>query len=441
MYIPDIFQAHMSRFWKWAFPDRFARVARGEIYRDFAMIWAIVILMTLAVAWVILRAFLKVPDGANASELDVQVYKDQLQSLNSDVERGLVTGNEAEAARLEISRRLLAADKRAQNEVAAGTAPASKLFLVVVALFLLAGSLGLYQFMGNPELPDQPLAARLEAVRIARENRPHQIEAETQIGTADKSQISTADLPEDYLKLVKQLRETMKQHPNDIVGWELLAANEARIGNMHGAWQAKEKVILLLADKAEGKDYAELAEYMIIATKGYVSVEAEDALARALKLDVKSPRARYYSGLALAQNGQPDVAYRMWAALLEEGPADAPWMPLIRGQIGAMAQAAGINMADQNAPGPSADQVEAAGQMSEAERQDMIRGMIAGLAERLDTKGGAPNEWVRLIRAYGVLGETDKALGSWNKARDVFAKDAAALALLLEAAQAAGVAD
>jgi cytochrome c-type biogenesis protein CcmH len=180
---------------------------------------------------------------------------------------------------------------------------------------------------------------------------------------------------------------------------------------------------------------------MIIAAKGYVSGEAEEALANALKANATSPRARYYSGLALAQNGRPDVAYRMWIGLLEEGPEDAPWMPLIRGQIGPVARAAGINTADFDAPGPSADDVEAASQMSSTDRAEMIRGMVAGLAERLATEGGTPNEWARLIRAYGTLGETGKASVIWNEARETFADNADALAVLLEAAQAAEVAN
>jgi len=405
------------------------------------MVWAIATLMTLAVAGVILRGLLRAPKGIKTAELDVQVYKDQLQSLDSDVERGVVSRDEAEAARLEISRRLLAADQRAQSEVAVGAARVSKPALAGVVVFLLGGSLGLYAYIGSPKLPDQPLEARRVAARIAQQNRAHQAEAEAQVGTVDEPKVKAADLPKGYIKLIKRLRDAMKQRPNDIEGWKLLAVNEARLGNMHGAWKAKEKVIILLGDKAKGKDYAELAEYMIVAAKGYVSVEAEDALARALKLDVKSPRARYYSGLALAQNGKPEMGYRMWAALLQEGPADAPWIPLIRGQIGAMAQAAGINMADQNAPGPSADQVDAASQMSEAARQGMIKGMIKGLAERLDSKGGTPAEWARLIRAYGVLGEVAKASGSWKKARAAFAGDEAALGVLREAAQAAKVAN
>ncbi len=400
------------------------------------MIWIVSGLMACGVIFVILRAFFVVPDGAKASELDVQVYKDQLQSLGSDLERGVLTAGEADAARLEISRRLLAADKRAQGEVTAGAGGVSKLALAVVVVFLLGGSFGLYALMGSPKIPDQPLAARQEAARIARLNRPNQVTAEAEVAALE---LPLAEVPADYLELIKKLRETMVLRPDDAEGWKLLALHEARIGNLGAAWRAKDRVITLLGDAAMGEDFADLAEFMIIATNGYVSVEAEGALASALERNAKSPRARYYSGLALSQNGRPDVAYRMWIGLLEEGPDDAPWIPLIRDQIGAVARAAGIRITDQNAPGPSAEQVEAAGDMTVEERQEMIRGMVGGLADRLATDGGTPNEWARLIRAYGTLGETAKASAIWNEAQEVFGENADAMALLLEAAQAAEV--
>jgi len=401
------------------------------------MIWAVSALMALGVVFAILRAFFAAPKAAKAAELDVQVYKDQLQSLDSDLERGVLSDAEADAARLEISRRLLAADKRAQVEDVAVRTGASKPLLAVIALVLFGGSLGLYAMMGNPKLPDQPLVKRLEVAKIARDNRPNQVQAETQIEAA----ADPLDVPADYLELIATLRKTMKQNPNDVEGWKLLALHEARVGDLRAAWRAKDKVITLLGDAASGDDYAELAEYMIVATNGYVSTDAEAALTKALKRNVKSPRARYYSGLALAQNGRPDVAYRMWMGLLEEGPEDAPWIGLIRSQIGAVARAAGINTVDQNAPGPSSEQIDAAGNMTPEERQKMIRGMVAGLAERLTAEGGTPAEWARLIRAYGTLGETGKASKSWAEARKVFDGNADALAVLLEAAQAAEVAN
>lgn len=399
------------------------------------MVWVVAALMAVGVIFAILRAFVVATPAFKASEFDVQVYKDQLKSLDSDLERGVVSQDEAASAKLEISKRILVADKRTQNETVAKTGRTSKIFLAAISAIMLGGSMGLYFLLGSPQMPDQPLQARMEAAKIARANRPNQVEAEAQVPAL------TIDADGDYLELIAKLRDTMKTRPNDVEGWKLLVLHESRIGNVRAAWRAKDRVILLLGDKASGADYTDLAEFMIISTNGYVSTDAEAALAKALTRNAKSPRARYYSGLALAQNGRPDVAYRMWIGLLEEGPEDAPWVQLIRGQIGTVARAAGINPVDQNAPGPSADQVEAAGNMAPEERQNMIRGMVAGLAERLATDGGSPAEWARLIRAYGTLGETAQASAIWVEAREVFGDNVDAMAVLLEAAQAAEVAN
>jgi cytochrome c-type biogenesis protein CcmH len=78
--------------------------------------------------------------------------------------------------------------------------------------------------------------------------------------------------------------------------------------------------------------------------------------------------------------------------------------------------------------------------MTPEERMDMIRGMVAGLSDRLATEGGSPDEWARLIRAYGVLGETDRAAAIWAEAQQVFPVEEA-IAPIREAARAAGVAE
>ena len=397
------------------------------------MIWLGASFISIAVIYVIIKAFLTAPAGAKAAELDVQVYKDQLKVLDSDLERGVVSSDDAASARLEISRRLLAADKRVQDETGIHVDKASKPFLAAIVLFLVVGSFGLYSVLGHPELPDQPLQLRLEEAKLARAERANQTEAEVQVGA------QPIEATEEYLELIQKLRIAMEERPGDAKGWALLALHESRIGNFSAAWVAKDKYITLIGDQAVGEDYADLAEFMIFATNGYVSIEAEGALSNALKLNPKSPRARYYSGLTLAQNGRPDVAYRMWVGLLEEGPEDAPWVQSIRGQIGSVARAAGINTANIDAPGPSAEDIQAADQMTEAERREMIGGMVSGLADRLATDGGTPAEWARLIRAYGILGETGKANAAWIKAQEVFSGNADALALLLEAAQVAEI--
>jgi len=304
------------------------------------------------------------------------------------------------------------------------------LFITLKTLSFMRRVLGL---MGAPGLPDQPLLARMEAAREARENRPDQEMAEANTPPVE------LQIDPSYAELVGQLRDVLKTRDTDVNGFRLLANHEARLGNFTAARLAQARVIELQGEKAEAADYTDLAEIMVVAAGGYVSPEAESALSRAIQMDPKSSRARYYSGLTLAQNGRPDIAYRMWQGLIDEGPEDAPWIPLIQAQIGSVARAAGISRANQTLPGPSAMDMRNAQSMTDDDRQSMIRGMVGGLSDRLQEEGGTPAEWARLIRAYGVLQETGKANASWQKAKEDYANDPAALRVLQEAATAANV--
>ena len=400
------------------------------------MIWFLGSAACLVCTGFIVRSILQPQTiDISAASKDLALYKDQLREVDSDLARGVLSETESESARLEISRRILAADKRAQMETLANPAPSivNKLLAAFVILTVLTGSLGIYANLGEPNLPDRPLVARLAAAQEARAQRLSQEDAEVQVPD------EKINIPEDYLKLVKKLREAIKKRPNDEQGLRLLALHEFRIGKYRAARKAHTRIMKVVGDKVTAKDYIDFAEVMIFATNGYVSPEAEITLSQALKLKPNDGRTRYYSGLAMAQNGRADVAYRLWEGLLKEGPQDAAWIPLIKSQIGDVARLAGINMSNQPLPGPTTDQINAASEMTKEDRKKMIRGMVAGLGERLATNGGTMNEWARLIRALGVLGETARASEIWNEAKDVFGDNPKALNLLLEAAQAAEI--
>jgi len=241
---------------------------------------------------------------------------------------------------------------------------------------------------------------------------------------------------------MKQLREAVAQRPNDIQGLRLLARNEATLGNFKASYEAQQRLIEAKGDQAVASDYTDLADAMILTAGGYVSPEAEAALLQALKLDPRNGVARYYMGLMFVQVGRPDASFQTWNRLLREGPADAPWIAPIRAQIPDAAQFAGVDFSLPQAgglTGPTAADMQAAGAMSAEDRQDMIRGMVANLSERLATEGGAPEEWARLIGAYGVLGETERAREIWTEAQQVFADKPDALALVRSGAERAGV--
>jgi len=74
-------------------------------------------------------------------------------------------------------------------------------------------------------------------------------------------------------------------------------------------------------------------------------------------------------------------------------------------------------------PAPNASQVAAAAQMPPAERNQMIEGMVARLAQRMAENGSDVDGWLRLIRAYSVLGEREKALSAAANARSALAGD------------------
>jgi len=379
-----------------------------------------------------------------APAYDLQVYRDQLAELDRDRARGILSQADADRARIEISRRILEADRElaasAPDDTAARRGDA--MLAALVALVVIGGGLGLYAVLGVPGARDLPRAERLAALDAAHAERPSQAAAEAARGPEEETVPEGMDA--EYLALVRQLRGLVAERPGDPEGNALLARHEAALGRFAAAHGAKAREIAAKADAATARDHAQLAEFMILAAGGYVSPEAEAALAASLSRNPAEPTARYYLGLMFAQAGRHDRAFEIWRGLLAEGPADAPWIAPVREQIPQVARLAGRRLdpallAAEPEGGPTAADMAAAAEMTEADRAAMIRGMVSGLEARLGAEGGTPGDWARLIRALGVLGEHERAQSAWQEARAAFAGDYAALAALDGAAADAGV--
>lgn len=406
--------------------------------------WIIITVLALAVSGLMGLALLRgrVGDEPPAA-FDLRVYRAQLKEVDRDLARGVVSAEDGERTKAEISRRILAADAQLREGGETGGQPAlaGKALAVICALFLVGGALWLYNDMGAPGYPDQGLEARLTLADEARKNRPSQAEVEGRLPPSP----AMGDVSPEYQELMTKLRAAVAERPDELQGQQLLARNEAALGNFVAAHQAQAKVVELKGDQVRAGDLTDLADMMILSAGGFVSPEAESVLMRALELDPRNAVARYYMGLMFAQVGRPDATFRTWSRLLTEGPDDAPWITPIRGQIMEVARLAGVQyelppVGDAvAAPGPDADQVRAAQEMSEEDRQEMIRGMVAGLAERLATDGGTPEEWARLISAYGVLGEMAQAQAIYQEALTVFAEVPEALQLIEAGAENAGL--
>ncbi len=407
------------------------------------LFWIIIIAIALLCAGFLARALLTGHGGDEPpAAYDLRVYRDQLAEVDRDLARSVIASDDAERARLEISRRILAADAQLREGGETGGQPrgAGLVMAAAVVLGLAGGAALLYAKLGAPGLRDLPLETRIAASDAARAQRLGQAEAEAQVTLPDIQ----PDATEEFLALMDKLRETVALRPDDLQGLGLLVRNEAALGNFAAAHAAQAEIIRVKGPAAKALDYAVLGELMISAAAGYVSKDAEAALRQALQRDPTSPRARYYLGLYLLQVDRPDAAFRLWQALLAESPPDAPWVPSIRSRIEEVAWRAGVDYELpplDAAPGPSAADIEAARDMTAEDRAAMIGGMVAGLADRLATEGGPPEDWARLIGAYGVLGETEQAAAIWAEAQAAFTDDAAALATIRAAAETAGVAE
>lgn len=404
------------------------------------MFWILCAALVVVVAVAILKPFLRARTTVEpAAAYDLRVYQDQLREVGRDLERGVINEDDAQRLRTEIGRKVLEADRRLSGASGRGASGATIGAAVLLGLAL-AAAVGIYLREGSPGLPDQPLAQRIADAQRTYENRPSQASAEAEAPPRP----APLEIEGEYAELVQQLREAVARNPDDPQGLALLASNEARLGNLPAARVALERLIELRGDDARAGELMQLSALMVDAAGGVITPEAEQMLARALQRDPALPQARYLLGLMQIQNGRPDRAFPIWRRLLEEGPENAPWVAPIRASMPELAWLAGqpdyVPPAPRGAlPGPDQDAVTAAEDMTEAERTEMIEGMVSGLEARLADQGGSPEEWARLIMALSVLGQADRARLIWIEAQEVFAASPEALATVRAAVDQAGL--
>ncbi|MHC4044215.1 MULTISPECIES: c-type cytochrome biogenesis protein CcmI [unclassified Bradyrhizobium] len=364
-------------------------------------LWFVFALMTVAAIFAVLW-----PLGRNGRAQDqgseVAVYKDQLAEIERDLAAGLIPAPDAEAARVEISRRLLAA---AASEPA--MAPKSNLkWRRAAAVLALAGlplvAIGIYMPLGSPRLQDFPLAQRERG--------------------------SGSGVAQSLENLVVQVQQHLEKNPTDGRGWNVLAPVLERLGRFDDAVRAYRNSLTYNGESAERR--SDLGEAISAAAGGVVTVEAKAEFERAQALNADDPKANYFLGLAAEQDGRKDDAATIWRALLAKAPADAPWRALVQSSL--------VRVGGGTMPALSDETIAASKDMAEGDRNAMVRGMVDRLATRLKQNGDDVDGWLRLVRAYLVMGERDKAMGASADARQAVASDAERLRQLNEGLRTLG---
>jgi cytochrome c-type biogenesis protein CcmH len=391
-------------------------------------LWFVLALMTAAAVFAVLWPLRQGVRPAAGS--DVEVYRDQLAEIDRDRAAGLIGEPESEAARVEVSRRLLAAADQAEPATSDGGAWRRRAAALSGLVLLPAGAIALYLALGSPHIPSQAESA----LRSAQEQ--NSIES-----------------------LLTRVESHLATNPDDARGWEVVAPVYMRLGRFQDAVRARRNVLRLLGANA-GRE-ADLGEALTGAANGVVTADAKAAFERALRHDKADVRARYFMGLAAEQDGRAAEAAEVWRNLLAEAPADASWAGFVRqslARIDAAASApkgpadvaagaepkAAPALAPAPAPataprGPTASDIAAAGDLSETQRSEMIRGMVDRLAERLTRESGDVEGWLRLVRSYMVMGDQGKAEQAARDARRALASEPDKLRRIDELAKGLGL--
>jgi len=355
-------------------------------------LWFVFALMTVAavfaVLWPLGRRYQPQAGGTEAS-----VYRDQLAEIDRDLAGGLIGAAEAEQARIEIGRRLLAASASQPPLPAQPTNTLRRAVAIVALVGLPLAALAIYLPLGSPQLGDFPLAARARA----------------------------PDGKQPLVNLVAQVEAHLEKNPTDGRGWTVLAPVLGRLGRYDDAVRAWRNAITYAGDSSERR--ADLGEVLTAAAGGVVTGEAKAEFERSLAMNADEVKASYFLGLAAEQDGRSGDAAAIWNAMLAKAPPDAPWRPLV---TAAISRVGGV------APALSDDTMAAAKQMTETDRNAMIRGMVDRLAARLKQNGDDVEGWLRLVRAYLVMGERDKAASARADARQAVGSDAERLRQLNE---------
>lgn len=349
------------------------------------MIWIVAALMAALSAGLVMHRAARGAGAAGAPDPALDVYRRQLAEIDDLARRGLMAEDERRAARAETGRRLLSQADSASAPVQSQVRPFAIMLLAGVPALL---AVALYAVIGQPALPDLPFKARLAVWKT----HPEQ------------------DSPQALGAL---LQELARQRPTDPEPLAKLAQLDVELNDIPGAAHALRRAAQLAPDNAAIIEM--LSQVQIMQAQGKIDATAEATLQRLLKLDPGNATARYDLARARILRGDTAGGLADWKTLYAALAADDPRRPALATDIDA------VEKTGKPAPPPAQPQAAAAAEAPSGDTAQMIQGMVDGLAARLKANPDDSAGWVRLVRAYTVLGQTDKRDAALAEARRRYA--------------------
>lgn len=341
-------------------------------------LWIAAALISGAVAVLIVYRAVGAARTERAGNPALAVYRRQMAELDELAERGVLAEGERRGVRAETGRRLLAAAEH--GEAPLQRARPGLILAAAAATPLLAAAA--YLALGAPGYADQPFKARLlDWESQAEQNRP----------------LSPPQLAAVW-------RALAAQHPTDTVPLVELARAEFESRQPLEAIQALHRAIALAPGRTDLWEL--LGQALTAQNGGEADADAQDAFRHLLAFDPGNVNARYYLARAKIAGGDVAGGLADWRALQGSLAAGDRRRPALTQEIDAVSTTGSLP-----AEGGQDDSVGA----------PQIQAMVDGLAARLSANPDDPAGWVRLVRAYTVLGQTDRRDAALASARRRYA--------------------
>ena len=386
-----------------------------------------------------------------ASEGDIAAYIDQLTELEKKTAAGAIDGNEADAARADIKRKILSGGRTEKLDRARLLLSQRNLAVVVMAGIAILGASGLYAWnndLGNTiasillgSRHNTSVVDQLATATAALPPGPFFSVNRQQAGLEGRRQANLGSVDE----MIDRLAQRLKRNPDDVEGWRMLGWSYFNTDRFEQSSAAYAKAIELTPNNAELKKA--YGEALVRAAAGSVTDEAKAVFERTLQLIPADSRARFFIWLSKEQAGQKMSALNDLIAILNQADSSEPWFADLMQRTNKLGQEIGVDVSSllhrknaettggvlgslenqqSAAPDaarktePTAEDVRNAEAMAPTERAVMIRGMVDRLAARLEQSPNDVEGWIKLIRSRKILGENDAAEEALHRALDIF---------------------
>ncbi len=355
------------------------------------------LLLTAIAILLLVLPYVRRQNAPARDSYDLAVHQDQLAELDRDLERGVIDAEAARAAKLEIQRRIIALGDVQEVTVTTGQDRLRSILTALLVMIVPLASAFVYFQLGRPHMRDVPLAARI-------------LPADQEVAGQ-----------QSVLANIQDMQQRLEETPDDGALWTQLARTQLRASLYGDAVGSFNKAIELSNDPMLR---TEMGEAIVQGAEGMVTPGALEQFRQVLAAVPNEPRARYYVGLASAQEGDVDGAVESWSKLLEVSPSNAPFRTQIVRSIRGVLESNGRPADDIIANLPKGGAPSGGATMASAHAQDdQIRGMVEGLAARLENDPDDLQGWLMLGRSRMVLQEMPLARQAFERAKELAPDD------------------